>query len=380
MDFEATVLTVDPSDAERALLRDVLSGGGYAVHEASLTSEVVEAAKRIRPHLIVLGSNLDCVDESALCRAVRSEPSIAGTPILILTAGQADSFVMAGLDAGADDFMVKDAAPALLLARAKRLIQYRRLVGLAALDRQLVQIGRLLAGIVHEIRGPLSVIRGSAELLRLTLQDQPEERQWVDSILRGSGLLQLRLDHLMGAVRTGPAERRTVDLNSLLAEALDFFVKSLPRDQIRVKLETGGDDPPMVRGDAGRIMQVVFDLLSNAQQAVAARGVKGEIVLRTGRGHEEAGDWAKLEVIDNGSGIPDVLLKRVFEPFFTTREGGSGYGLYLASEIIRDLGGRITAVNNPEGGACFTVWLPVDPQEPPPAEATPPAVATPPRS
>jgi len=377
VDFEATVLTVDPSDADRALLRDVLSRGGYSVHEACVTTEVIEAAKRIRPHLIVLGSNLGGVDETELCRAVRAESSIAGTPILILTSGQADSIVMAGLDAGADDYMLKDSAPELLLARAKRLIQYRRLAGLAILDRQLVQIGRLLAGIVHEIRGPLSVIRGSAELLRLTLQDRPDELQWVESILRGSSLLQLRLDHLMGAVRTGAAECRTVDLNSLLTEATDLFIKSLPRDHTRVKLEVDGGCPAHIKGDAGRIMQVVFDLLANAQQAVAAHGENGDIVLRTSGAHEEAGEWVKLEVVDNGPGIPDVHLRRIFEPFFTTREGGSGYGLYLASEITRELGGRITAANNPEGGACFTVWLPVNSQSPPPPETTRPDAAAP---
>lgn len=381
MDFEATVLTVDPSDADRALLRDVLSRGGYSVHEACLTSEVVETAKRIRPHLIVLGCNITGVDETELCRAVRAESSIAGTPILILTSGPADSFVMAGLDAGADDFMLKDSAPELLLARAKRLIQYRRLAGLAILDRQLVQIGRLLAGIVHEIRGPLSVIRGSAELLRLTLQDRPDELQWVESILRGSSLLQLRLDHLMGAVRTGSSERRAVDLNLLLTEATDLFVKGLPREHTRVRLDAC-HEPARIQCDAGRLMQVIFDLLANAQQAVAARAEKGDIALRTSLVHEESGDWAKLEVVDNGPGIPEVYLNRVFEPFFTTREGGSGYGLYLASEITRELGGRITAANNPEGGACLTVWLPIDPQPSPqtPPEATRPDDADPPQS
>jgi|GEM_PF-826591 len=383
VDSEATVLTVDPSDADRARLREALSGGGFSVHEVSqaTTTEVLEASRRIRPHLIVLGANLSDVDETALCRAVRAEASIAETPILILTAGQTDAFVLAGLNAGADDYIVKDSAPELLLARAKRLIQYRRLAGLALLDRQLVQIGRLLAGIIHEIRGPLSVIRGSAELLRLTLQDRPDELQWVESILRGSSLLQHRLEHLMGAVRTGPPQRSPVELNSLLTEAVDLFVKGLPRDHLRVQLEVGGDGPPRILGDAGRLMQVVFDLLTNAQQAVAARGGGGVIVLRSSGVHEERGDWVKLEIIDNGPGIPEIYLHRIFEPFFTTRQGGSGYGLYLASEITREMGGRITVANNPNEGACFTVWLPVEPkaQASPPPEETRPADAAPPQ-
>lgn len=382
MDSEATVLTVDPSEADRTMLRAVLSGGGYAVHEAALvtTVEVVEAAKRIRPHLIVLGANLSDVDETALCKAVRAETCIAGTPILLLTAGQTDEFVLAGLNAGADDYILKDSAPELLLARVKRLIQYRRLSGLAILDRQLVQIGRLLAGIVHEIRGPLSVIRGSAELLRLTLQDRPDELQWVEAILRGSSLLQHRLEHLMGAVRSGPPQRASVELASLLTEAVDLFAKGLPRDHVRVQLEIGANGPSRVLGDAGRLMQVVFDLLTNAQQATIAKGASGEIVLRTSGARDDRTEWVKLEIVDNGPGIPDVHLNRIFEPFFTTREGGSGYGLYLASEITREMGGRITAANNPDQGACFTIWLPAEPASPSlPPEETPPAGQGPPQ-
>lgn len=389
MDSEATVLTVDPSEADRTMLRAVLSGGGYTVHEAALAqaAEVVEEAKRIRPHLIILGANLNDMDETALCKAVRAEASIAGIPILLLTAGRADDFVLAGLNAGADDYILKDSAPELLLARVRRLIQYRRLSGLAILDRQLVQIGRLLAGIVHEIRGPLSVIRGSAELLRLTLQDRPDELQWVESILRGSSLLQHRLEHLMGAVRSGPAHRAPVELAALLTEAVDLFAKGLPRDHVRVRLEVAADGPSRVFGDAGRLLQVVFDLLTNAQQATIAKGASGEIVLRTSKARDERNEWVKLEVVDNGPGIPDIHLNRIFEPFFTTREGGSGYGLYLASEITREMGGRITAANNADQGACFTIWLPVEPPEsaaPPPSPSpsraeTPPAGQGPPR-
>jgi signal transduction histidine kinase len=66
----------------------------------------------------------------------------------------------------------------------------------------------------------------------------------------------------------------------------------------------------------------------------------------------------KIEVSDDGPGVPDVYLERIFEPFFSTKEEGSGYGLHLASEVLEEQGGRLTVRNNPEGGACFTIWLP----------------------
>ena len=67
-----------------------------------------------------------------------------------------------------------------------------------------------------------------------------------------------------------------------------------------------------------------------------------------------------VDVIDDGPGVPEAYIDRVFEPFFTTREEGTGYGLYLAAEILKEQSGRLTVRNNPQGGATFTIWLPAD--------------------
>jgi len=359
LESEAIILVVDPVDPERSALRDILAKAGYTVHEAARACDAVAEAVRVRPHLIVLGRSLSEDDETALCRAIRAEAALSGTPVLIMSAAHADAVVLAGLDAGADDYVQHDSAPELILARIRRLIHYRKMAGLAMLDRQLVQVGRLLAGIVHEIRGPLSVIRGSAELLKLGLKDRPDDGQWVDSILRGASLLQLRLEHLMGAVRSGPVQMQPIDVGSLLTETVDLFVRGLPPNQRQVTVKADGGAPDLrVRGDAGRLMQVLFDLLSNAHQAIVGSGKEGAIVVRASKASEAARDWAKIDVVDDGPGVPDVYLRRIFEPFFTTREGGTGYGLYLASEICRELSGRLEAANNPGGGACFSVMLP----------------------
>ena len=355
MEPEATVLIVDSNEADRTRFRSILSQGGYAVYEATRGENVVSQARDVRPHLIILDAGLD---GGSVCQAIRGDGAIAGSPILILTAGHDDPGVLAGLKAGADDYATKDSVPELLLARVRRLVQYRKLADLAVLDRQLVQVGRLLAGIVHEIRGPLSVIRGSAELLRLGLHDREDELQWVDSILRGSSLLQLRLEHLMAAVRPGPARAQPVDVGSLLTEAVELFRKGQPPNKLVARVEVECPERHEIQGDAGKLMQVLFDLLSNAHQAISASGKEGGILLRTESVHEDQAEWVRVEVVDEGPGVPENHLRRIFEPFFTTRSGGSGYGLYLASEIVREMGGRLTARNNPSGGACFSLLLP----------------------
>jgi signal transduction histidine kinase len=359
MEEKGTVLIVDDSAGDRALFRTILERAGYKVFEVDQGSETLAKALEIRPHIIVLDVNLPDLNGLDVCRALRGDPQAGGIPVLMLTVRHDDSDVLAGLQAGADDYVAKDSAPELILARVRRLVQYRQLVALSMLNRQLVQVGRLLAGIIHEIRGPLAVIRGSAELLRLGLNPDDESLQWVDSILRGTQLLQVRLEHLMSTVRAGPPQFQAIDIGPLLKEAGELFVKGLPPSgrgiSVLADLETA---PPPVRADAGRIMQVLIDLLTNAHQAIASTRQHGNIRLRAEAVDRDGCCWVKVEVKDDGPGIPEIYLDRIFEPFFTTKQGGSGYGLYLASEILKEQGGRLTACNNPAGGACLSVWLP----------------------
>ena len=373
MEEKGTVLIVDDSPADRALFRTILSRGGYTVFEIARGSETVAKALEVRPHIIVLDVNLPDLDGLDVCRALRENRQLADVPVLMLTVKHDDTDVLAGLQAGADDYVAKDSASELILARVRRLVRYRQLVSLSMLNRQLVQVGRLLAGIIHEIRGPLSVIRGSAELLRLNMKADSADIQWVDSILRGTQLLQVRLEHLMATVRSGPPQLQLLDLGPLVHEAVELFVKGLPLSsrgiQVQATCEPG---IPLVRADAGRIIQVLFDLLTNAHQAIATVRNTGSIRLRSGLEDSAEGSWVKIEVSDDGPGVPDIYLERIFEPFFSTKEEGSGYGLHLASEVLEEQGGRLTVRNNPDGGACFTIWLRREPaQDPSPAPCSP---------
>jgi signal transduction histidine kinase len=356
-----TVLLVDDSAADRALFRTILSRGGFTVFEASRGDEALARAREVRPHIIVLDVNLPEVDGLEVCRLLRADRQVGSIPVLMLTVRHDDRDVIAGLEAGADDYVPKDSAPELVLARVNRLVQFRQLANLAVLNRQLAQVGRLLAGIIHEIRGPLAVIRGSAELLRSSFESPLGEAQWVDAIIRGCQMLQMRLEHLMAAVRSGPAQPQSVEVVPLLNEAVELFLKGLPPTGRRLQVHVVPIcTAATVRADAGRLIQVLIDLLSNAHQALATHDTGGEIQLRCRAAEAEGGRWVLVEVSDDGPGIPDIYLERIFEPFFTTKEEGTGYGLYLASEIVKEQGGRIAACNNSEGGACFTIWLPGD--------------------
>jgi signal transduction histidine kinase len=213
----------------------------------------------------------------------------------------------------------------------------------------------------HEIRGPLSVIRGSAELMRLQMDPDDAQQQWVEPILRSARLLQVRLEHLMATVRSGPPLLELVEPGPLVRESTEMFLKGIDPRGCPLEIENQVEDRlPYVRLDAGRFIQVVLALLGNAHEAISATKSQGTIHVRVGCSVLEEREWVTVTLTDDGPGIPDVILGRIFEPFFTTKESGTGFGLYLASEILKEQGGRLTVENAPPLGACFTIWLPAE--------------------
>ena len=107
----------------------------------------------------------------------------------------------------------------------------------------------------------------------------------------------------------------------------------------------------------------MLSLLGNAHEAICQSNHGSLVTVQTNMVFDEGLEWVTISVSDDGPGIPEPYLERIFEPFFTTKESGSGYGLYLASEILKEMKGRLSVCNSHKGGACFTVWLPVATKE-----------------
>ena len=304
----STVLLVDDSPSDRALFRTILGRAGFAVHELSRGLEAVARAREIRPHVVVLDVNLPDTDGHAVCRAIRADPVCAGLPVLMLTVRGHDDDVLAGLEAGADDYLAKDEAGEIILARVRRLVQFRKLATISVLNEQLAQVGRLVAGIVHEIRAPLTVIRGNAELMAMELAGDAPAAQWVEPILRSAKTLQVRLDHLMAAVRTGPSEPTPVDVVPLLREAISLFLKGTDprRGKVAVELRgrgrrpdrpgrrrpdaPGGPEPALQRprGDPGRAARGADRRSGSGRSSTAARAGSGSTSTTTARGSRRA--------------------------------------------------------------------------------------------
>ncbi len=219
-------------------------------------------------------------------------------------------------------------------------------------SERLAELGRVTAGLAHELRNPLASMSGSVELLKAGGGLGDEERRLMEIVLREAGRLNELVTRLLEWSRPAPLRRELTDLGKMLEETLAVFQND--RGAGRVLLET--DLRPAVAAcDPDQMRQVVWNLLANAVQAMD--GAAGRI--RVSCAGDGGGAWVR--VADDGPGIERADQPRVFEPFFTTKREGSGLGLATVQRIVDAHGGSIEVESTPGRGAAFTVRLPAAP-------------------
>ena len=237
-------------------------------------------------------------------------------------------------------------------------------------SEKMASMGRLVAGIAHEINNPVNAVVNTANPLETTLEELiagagkmgPEElavtagevREMLRVIQRGARRTKEIVQALHNYSRGDDDRLVDVDLHRGIDESLDLLRHHL-RHGITVERDFG--DTGQVRGYAGQLHQVFMNLLTNAAQALSD-GRGGVIHIRTAR----VGGDVVITIADNGPGIPTDVLPRIFDPFFTTKDvgEGSGLGLSIVHGIVERHGGTITVDSEPGHGTKFTVRLPAD--------------------
>jgi signal transduction histidine kinase len=221
----------------------------------------------------------------------------------------------------------------------------------AALARSetLSAMGMMAAGVAHEIRNPLAIIAGTAERLRKSHAEIasdplfgfiPEEVERLNGIVEG----YLRF------ARDEPLSVAECDLAKLVERSARHLAETLTAAQVRIRI-SGSEAPLPVPGDPQRLQQVFLNLLLNASQAMPNGG---EITVTLAREEKRA----LVRVADTGPGFGREQLKGAFQPFYTTKETGSGLGLAMVKRIVEGHGGIVRLANRAEGGALVTIELP----------------------
>lgn len=236
---------------------------------------------------------------------------------------------------------------------AERMARNRQLENELHSNEKLISMGRVIASIAHEIRNPLGIIRSSAQLLqRRTDKSDAGTRRILDAIYDESLRLSQTVNDFLDYARPRQPRQDLVDINLVLDQALAFLEGEWNRCGVGLERHTEGS--LMVLGDKDLLYRAFYNILTNGQQAMEGPGIMYVSACR-----EE--DRVILLFRDSGPGIDEDLLPNLLEPFFTTKDGGTGLGLPIVQSIIVSHGGQLSLRNADEGGAEVRVELPAAP-------------------
>ncbi len=409
------VVAEDNADMRRLLVH--LLSAEFRVRAARNGREALDFVRERAPALVLTDVMMPEMSGTELCEAIKTDPVLAGVPVMLVTSKAEREMKIHGLELGADDYVTKPFHPRELVARARSLVRLRALQlelaeQNAALERalehlrqtevalvqaeRLAAVGELAAGIAHEVNNPLNFALNSLRMLKSivadvrSFADQVQALEWHDAAklaetarqmerLEGEvGLAELgeTLDELVGIViegldRTsrlvrdlrdfgagaGEREYESVDLRSAVDSTLQL-IGPLLADR-RVKIERNYDaEVPLIAGDPSAIKQVFLNLLKNAADALEETG--GTVRIQVAASPD--GRNVEVSVADDGAGIDAELRARIFDPFFTTKPAGrgTGLGLSICRKIVESHQGALEVAEDPSGGAVFTLRVPVE--------------------
>ncbi len=411
---QGTILLVDDTTANLQLLMSILTEQGYSVHPASDGQLALRFVESILPDIILLDVQMPGMDGYEVCRRLKANKRTEKIPIIFISILEGEREKVRAFQEGGVDYISKPFYPEEVLARVKNHLRLRELTERLeqkvrertdeltttnqrlqqevaersraqedlrklnetleqrvrdelALNRdkdhlliqqsRLAAMGEMVHNIAHQWRQPLNSI---AIILGL-IQDEYEFHELTkdsldNSIAEAQGILKqmsTTIDDFRSFFRPD-REPELFDVSKSVSRALSILEATMKNSNIQIDpiLEEG----LMVFGYSSQFAQVVLNILTNAREAIQSRKIEpGKIEMRLSRSEQ----MAVITIKDNGGGIPEEVIDRIFEPYFTTRERGSGIGLYMSRMIIeRNLGGQIRANNDP-AGAVITLSLPL---------------------
>jgi signal transduction histidine kinase len=387
----ATVLVADDEPDMLQFLKSQLAAR-YEVIEAVDGQQAVEKAGQFLPDIILLDMMMPEKDGLQACREIHAHTPTQNIPVILLTARADEETKFAALEAGASDFLAKPFSTTELHVRIRNLVEshdYQRRLSkqnqalestieqLKETESQLVQteklasLGRMSAGIIHEINNPLNFATTGLFALRHKSKFlAPEQRGEYEAILKDVEEGIKRVQNIVSDLRTfthpDAEQRDEVEVADVVGAALRFLSGEW-RDKVRIEQRLA--EHQTVWANRNKLVHVMVNLLQNSLDALRRKKFDGEQPTIWLEGRVE-NNLSVVVVRDNGPGIDEEHLNKIFDPFFTTKDVGEGMGLGLSIcyRIVRQYDGRIS-VKTVRGQFCeFTLEFPVRSQSAKPLE------------
>jgi signal transduction histidine kinase len=348
-----TILIVDDDPNSRAFIHNLLRPEGYEVREAASGIEAMEALRSSGPDVIITELMTPAVDGIELCRIIRADARSRGTPIIVVTALDSRDDMALALDAGATDFIAKPLSGIEVRARVRAMIRVSR--SRQTLEQLLALRTDFTNMVIHDLRNPLQVISFSTEILQRKLTEPSPPLIRIQSQV---SRLQQLIDDLLVVARSDSgvltAHLGTIDANELvqlvvedcLPAAAPLEISILTRIDVRWPLFV---DPALLR-------RCLENLVLNAIKFSPAKGKVTIDLLQQQQG-------LRIDVIDEGSGVPYGFRQSLFQPFVTLEQTHpsvkqTGLGLAFCRMVAEAHGGTIAALASEGTGSTFRICIP----------------------
>ncbi len=373
----AHILVVDDDDIVRTALHQNLSEAGFILSEAENGVQAIKMLGKQRPDIILMDVMMPEMDGFAATEAIRRLAGFKNIPILILTCLEDIDSINRAYKAGATDFITKPINWVILVERIRFIMRTIQLMNTEQkLRRELVQaqkmeaLGTLAGGVAHDLNNVLSGIIGYPEMLLWKLDEDSPLREPLKEIRTAGQQAAEIVDDLLTLARRGVSVKNTINLNDIISEYLNSpeYKKLISYHQnvrVEVYLDSKLDN---FEGSSIHIRKTIMNLVANA---VEAQPMGGTICISTcnqdfnvnQKEMEQGrkGEHVVFQISDQGCGIPQEDLNRIFEPFFTKKimgRSGTGLGMAVVWGTVQDHYGHVEVKSRPNQGTTFTLYFP----------------------
>ena len=382
-----TILIIDDEKVILDLTSIVLRNRGYTVFTASDASDGMRVLEENRPQLVLLDYMMPVIDGLSALREIRQR--YPETYVIMFTGKGNEEIAVELMKSGASDYILKPFNNQDLVERIETVLRIREmelrnrellgereslLAEIAEWNRQLearvleksealqraqaeivqseklASLGYLSAGMAHEIRNPLNSINVFAQLLKSGIDD-PEKQGYLDKILKEVDRIDDIMRKLLDASKRPRFQLSEVRIDQIIDATLEIFRPQMMFHGIRVERDYRRI-PPAIQADQSEIEQIFTNLFLNAVHELAGGGTLGVFL-----DHDD--QTITIRVSDTGKGIPQEHVSKVFDPFFSTKSGGSGLGLAVVLRIVKTYNGKIVVERSGDTGTTFRIGLPL---------------------
>ena len=384
---KADILVVDDTPANLKLLSSMLNANGYKVRPASSGAIALRSVESKLPDLILLDIRMPEMDGFEVCTKLKENPYSKDIPVIFISAMDDIRDKVKAFNVGGIDYVTKPFEPEEVLARINTHISLRSLqtemqeqnILLKQLMKKqqeqeqvmieqsrMAAMGEMISAIAHQWRQPLNILALYIQDIHGAYEADEIDEEYVDKVVSNSMKQITFMSSTIDDFRnffTPNKEKENFSIIEQLNKTIDLLRPQLKAHNIAIELN---NNDCRIWGYPNEFQQVALNLINNAKDAILENQqkndeLKGLITIDS----KQDGSNYKILFLDNGGGIEENILHKIFEPYFTTKfpQNGTGVGLYMVKEIIgRHYNGSVTVANK-ENGAEFTILIPLNQEE-----------------